>query len=256
MKNKDKLSEAQNELVKREEFITNVTAQSLANLREAYVSAQNRADKANATAGQRGAWWVSCLMVRREITLDEAFTVAKGELKESGIPVSRLELYRPLVPHAYHVRVSQVSDAFEERDDEMPKVKWYSVQQYRDMLTVSGLSAGDAVGRWAEVMDSVNEDAVEPYLIKLSAKGFNPDKATNEDKLEAVKTMANKLRAKKKSGKSGSSSQTPEQIALEIVSKDETCLSFLNICGNEILSRVLRVARQVLDSRINAAKRS
>lgn len=247
---KNKL-EARKSLEDRENAIANAVATSLSVLRDSYVASQKRADKSAATAGQNGAWWIACLMVREKLTIDEAFTNAKKELKNSGVSVSKLELYRPLVPHALSVRNKQCSSSFNEKDDCCPKIKWLTVQQYRDHLTIADMTAGEAVGKWEAVIETVNEEAIQPFLVQVRADGGDPKRVSNEDKLRAVKTAANKIRKGKKSG--NATSQTPEQVALSLLKKDETCLALLSLCGEGMLAQIERVIAQVRRNRNQAS---
>jgi len=209
----------------------NTKEMTIANLSANYVSALRRAETAAATAGQQGAWLISCRMAGGE-TIDEAFEAVKAFLREKGEGPNAIERSRPLVPFAVALREREGGNEFPKGAD------WPTVALAKAVATVTNRTAA-SVASFASDMEEAREMGRQDLSAQFIAKGIDRDPTPKEIDQRVVSLASAK---RKKSDGNG------DRI-LEALRKPEELKGKLSVLSDGELDSLERVIESVRDAR-------
>jgi len=205
---------------------------TIANLSANYVSALRRAETAAATAGQQGAWLISCHMASGK-TIDEAMEEVKAFLREKGEGPNAIERSRPLVPFACGLR-----EEFDGND--FPKsVEWPTIALAKGVATLTNRTAA-SVASFASDMAEAREAARQDLCASYLAKGVDRD--PKQDEID--KRVVSLASAKRKKADGGNGDRI-----LEALRNPDDLKGKLSALSDGELDALERVIESVRDAR-------
>ena len=210
----------------------NTKEMTIANLSANYVSALRRAETAAATAGQQGAWLISCRMAGGE-TIDEAFEAVKAFLREKGEGPNAIERSRPLVPFAVALREREGGNEFPKGAD------WPTVALAKAVATVTNRTAA-SVASFASDMEEAREMARQDLCASYLAKGIDADPKPSDIDKRVVSLAA----SKRKKGDSGNGDKV-----MHLLRNPEDLKGKLSVLTDGELDALEAVIESIRDSR-------
>ena len=176
---------------------------------------QAKAIRSDASAGQKGAWFIACAYVHG-CTIDEALSVMRGALKDAKLPLGKIETCRKLVGHAVSLRTGQATD-------DLPKgAEWHSVKYYGRIEDLANRTSSQMAGIWAKehakVLAKVTNEKGIPF-VKHYCQKFDIAKEDLTKEVD-VKAWDRELLKLTKSAPSGATAEaTSDQLVLAFVKR-------------------------------------
>jgi|TARA_R110002074_G_scaffold159667_2_gene316967 hypothetical protein len=200
-----------------------------------------KAAKSDATAGQKGAWYIACQFESGK-TIDESLAEMRGALKKAKLPTGKIESARKIVGHAIALRKSQ-------KDDSFPDAQWHSVKYYARIEDITNKTSSGIAGTWSvdhsnalnKIKDSKGIPFVKSYCQKFDIgkdqMGEVDVRSWDRDFLAMSKPAASEATAE----------ATSEQLVLALVKRGEVlkvALARLSQGDRSALMGVIEVVNQ------------
>jgi len=175
-----------------------------------------KAAKSDATAGQKGAWFIACQFDSGK-TIDESLAEMRGALKKAKLPTGKLESARKIVGHAIALRKSQKDDAF-------PDAQWHSVNYYARVEDIANKTSSGIAGTWSvdhtNAIDKVKDSKGIPFLKSFCQK-YGIAVADINEEVDLSRWDKDFLIMSKPASKEAEKEATSEQLVLALVKRGQ-----------------------------------
>ena len=201
-----------------------------------------KAAKSDATAGQKGAWFIACEFESGK-TIDEALAEMRGALKKAKLPTGKIEAARKIVGHAITLRKAQDNDAF-------PAVQWHSVKYYSRIEDITNKTSAGIAGSWsidhAKALDKIKDSKGIKFLKSFCQK-YGIAVADINEEVDLSRWDKDFLAMSKPASKEATAEATSEQLVLALVKRGEVlkvALARLSQGDRSALMGVIEVVNQ------------
>jgi len=176
-----------------------------------------KAAKSDASAGQRGAWFIACAF-HNGGTIDESLAEMRGALKDAKLPVGKIETCRKLIGHAVAHRQAAENDTF-------PKgAEWHSVKYYGRIEDLANMTSSQLAGSWpkehAKVLAKVTNEKGVPF-IKHYLQKFDIAKEDLAKEVDVRAWDRELLKLTKVEASGATAEATSDQLVLAFVKRGE-----------------------------------